>query len=97
MRRSRWKIPFVSLIFFDKKIFKSNHIKVNHRNSTITKAFFKKRISLHSGQVWKTVYPRFVMLGHKLGVYCFTKIFGRAIGQSMALKALRKKEDKKKK
>lgn len=37
------------------------------------------------------------MLGHKLGVYCFSKIFGRAIGHSMALKAKHKKEDKKKK
>lgn len=97
MRRSRWKIPFVSPIFFDRKFFKSNVLKVNHRNSTITRAFLKKRLSLHSGKVWKNVFPRFIMLGHKLGVYCFTKIFGRAIGQSMALKAKRKKEDKKKK
>lgn len=53
MRRSRWKIPFVSLIFFDKKIFKFNEIKTNHRNSTITKAFFKKKISLYSGNIEK--------------------------------------------
>ena len=45
MRRSRWKIPFVSLIFFDKKIFKSNNLKTNNRNSTITKGFFQKRKS----------------------------------------------------
>lgn len=56
MRRSRWKIPFVSLIFFDKKIFKSNNIKINNRNSTITKAFFKKKLSLYSGKFGKRFF-----------------------------------------
>lgn len=53
MRRSRWKLPYVSLIFFDKKFFKSKHIKTNHRNSTITSAFFKKKLSLHAGKYEK--------------------------------------------
>lgn len=97
MKRSSWKLPFVSLIFFDKKKFKSNDVKFNHRNSTITLKFLKKKMSIYSGKIWKTIVPRTIMLGHKLGAYSFTKIFGRAIGQSMALKIIRKKEDKKKK
>lgn len=37
------------------------------------------------------------MIGSKLGEFSITKIFGSAIAYSMALKAQKKKEDKKKK
>jgi ribosomal protein S19 len=37
------------------------------------------------------------MIGLKLGDFSVTKIFGSAIAYSMALKAQKKKEDKKKK
>jgi hypothetical protein len=37
------------------------------------------------------------MLGHKLGVYSFSKIIGSAVARSLALKALQKKKYKKNK
>lgn len=36
-------------------------------------------------------------VGVKARWFCFTKVFGRFVGISMALKAKRKKQDKKKK
>lgn len=100
-KRSSWKLPFVSSIFFDSKFFKSKVrvLKLVNRNSIISLRLLKfvNKVSIYSGKTWKSFYPRSIMLGLKLGEFCFTKIFGRFISLSMSLKAKKKKQDKKKK
>lgn len=100
-KRSSWKLPFVAPIFFDDKIFKSklSVIKLVNRRSIISKRLldFGRKVSIYSGKTWKSFYPRDVMLGLKLGEFCFTKTFGRYVSVSMTIKAKRKRQDKKKK
>ena len=100
-KRSAWKLPFISPIFFNKNIFKTKNkmLKFSQRNGIISKKLINRseRISVYSGKLWKSFYPRSIMLGLKLGEFCFTKIFGRFVAISMAIKAKRKKQDKKKK
>jgi len=70
-KRSAWKLPFVSNIFFDHKIFKfkANNFKLINRGSIIPLKILKsvKKISVYSGKTWKSFNPRAIMLGFKLG------------------------------
>jgi ribosomal protein S19 len=84
-------------VFLSKKFVKSNLFSTYIRNASITKIFIGKRIRLYSGNVRKTFDIRRLMLKNKLGDFSITKIFGSAISISIALKAQRKKEDRKKK
>jgi len=74
-------------------------LKFSQRNSIISRKLLNKggKVSIYSGKTWKSFYPRDVMLGLKLGEFCFTKIFGKFILVNMSLKVKHKKQDKKKK
>lgn len=100
-KRSSWKIPYVAPIFFDEKFIKSksSFLKLWNRRSIISKRLLQygQKVSIYSGKTWKSFYPRDVMLGLKLGEFCFTKVFGRFISLSVTLKAKKKRQDKKKK
>jgi len=101
-KRSSWKLPYVFPIFFDNKFFKSkvsNSFRLFNRSSIISKRLLMLscKISIYSGKTWKSFFPREIMLGLKLGEFCFTKVFGRYISLSTSLKAKMKKQDKKKK
>ena len=95
-KRSSWKLPYVIPIFFDNKFFKSkvsSSFRFFNRSSIISKRLLMLdcKISIYSGKTWKSFNPRPIMLGLKLGEFCFTKIFGRFISLSMSLKAKKKK------
>jgi len=100
-KRSAWKLPFVSNIFFDNKIFnfKASNFKLIKRGSCIPFKLLKcvTKISVYSGKTWKSFNPRAIMLGFKLGEFCFTKVFGKFVALSVTLKSKKKKQDKKKK
>jgi ribosomal protein S19 len=95
--RSIWKIPYVHPLFLTKKFFKSKWFITRVRNITVTRKFRRKMICIHNGRVFIKRRMRLAMRGYKLGAFIMTKIFGRWIAKSMAIKAKRKKQDKKKK
>lgn len=95
--RSGWKLPFINNIFLSNLFFKSSNFITSMRSCTILPHFIGKKIRIYSGRTWKSLIVNKFMVGMKLGEFSISKIFGSAISFSMALKAQRKKEDKKKK
>ena len=87
MKRSVWKVPFVSPNFFSKNFFDElKELKTYSRGSLITEFFLKKKILIYSGKSWVKLLVQKPMLGLKLGEFSITKIMGRAISASMAKK-----------
>lgn len=84
IKRSVWKVPFISPFFF--RIKEMDNIKTFVRNTTISSYFLKKNFLVYSGKNWVKVLIKKVMLGYKIGEFSFTKVFGSAISDSMARK-----------
>jgi len=95
MARSSWKLPYISLIFFQKRFFKNDNINIKQRNSIIPFIFIDKKIkiNIYNG-VWylSTILSNF-MLNFKFGEFAYTK---RSDTQTH-LKKKRKKKTKGKK
>lgn len=87
MKRSVWKIPYVSPCFFSKIFFEEvKELKSFSRNSLITDFFLKKKILIYSGRSWVKLTVQKTMVGLKLGEFSITKIMGSAISASMLKK-----------
>lgn len=87
MKRSVWKVPYVSPFFFSKKKLEENEvIKTYVRRTIITQYIFKKKFLVYSGRLWIRVNIKKPMIGLKLGEFSVTKIMGSAIPISMAKK-----------
>lgn len=87
MKRSVWKIPYVSPCFFSKIFFEElKELKTFSRNSLITDFFLKKKILIYSGRSWVKLTVQKAMVGFKLGEFSITKIMGSAISASMLKK-----------
>lgn len=94
MRRSCWKVPFVSKIFFTKKFAGLGALNTRLRNSTITDIFLEKTLRVYNGAKLKSFQIKADMRGKKLGEFSITKILGDDIFLSKArkLKAKRRKK-----
>lgn len=87
MKRSVWKVPFVSPCFFSQFFFDdTREFKTFSRSSVITDFFLKKKVLIYSGKSWVKLFVQKPMIGFKLGEFSITKIMGRAISASMAKK-----------
>lgn len=95
MCRSRWKVPFVSSIFFSKKFDNVMFFNTRIRNSIITDFFIDKKFRVYNGSKSKSFVIRSYMVGKKLGEFSITKILGSDIALSKVLKAKAKKKKKK--
>ena len=100
MPRSRWKVPFVSKIFFMRKFRESISFNTFDRVSFIGPSFLGKRIRVYTGSKFVSFVVRKAMFGKRLGDFSFSKITGRDIYYSMErkrkAKMMKKKKQKKK-
>lgn len=72
--RSTWKGPFVhSSLLHSIRHSKSSVLKTMSRNSMILPSFLGKTIQIYNGKFFLPLFITDVMLGHKLGEFCFTR------------------------
>lgn len=95
MSRSSWKLPYISLIFFQKRFLTKSLSNIRIRNSIIPSIFIdnKIKICIFNGIWYLSVLMSNNMLGCKFGEFSFTK---RSDTQTH-LKKKRKKKPKGKK
>jgi len=84
MKRSIWKVPYISPLLF--KFKENNNFKSFSSNSYISNFFSKKTILIYSGRHWIKVNIDKAMVGCKMGEFSLSKILGSAISVSMAKK-----------
>lgn len=96
MRRSCWKVPFVSKLFFRKKSLNANALNTRMRNSTITEVLVDKTLRIYNGAKLKSFQIRADMCGKKLGEFSITKVLGEDIIMSKERKVKAKRKSKKK-
>lgn len=94
MRRSCWKVPFVSKFFLRKKHLNLNALNTRMRNSTITEALVDKTLRVYNGAKLKSFHIKSDMCGKKIGEFSITKVLGDDIlvSQARKMKAKRKKK-----
>jgi len=95
MCRSKWKLPYVSYIFFKKDFLDFSQFNTRIRNSCITEAFVDKRFRVYSGSKFLSFVITNGMIGKKLGEFSISKILGRNVYLSKARKQKAKKKKKK--
>lgn len=95
MRRSCWKVPFVSRFFFSAKFKELGALNTRIRNSTITDIFVDKTLRVYNGAKLRSFYVRGDMRGKKMGEFSITKVLGDDILLSKARKLKAKKRKKK--
>jgi len=84
MKRSIWKVPFISPEFLLLKA--DRDVSSYSRNSFISHFFLKKKISIYMGSHFRGFTIEKPMLGCKTGEFSRTKILGSAISESMEKK-----------
>lgn len=72
MSRSKWKGPYVDLLFSDGK-GTENGLKINTRTSTILPIFLGRILEIHNGVKYIPVKITASMIGHKFGEFVSTK------------------------
>jgi ribosomal protein S19 len=78
MLRSAWKLPYISLLFFQKRFLKSNSFileKIHLRNSIIPTIFMDNRIkiNIYNGIWYLSINLTNMMIGCKFGEFSYTK------------------------
>lgn len=94
MRRSCWKVPFVSKIFFTSRFQSLRALNTRVRNSTITGIFIDKTLRVYNGMKLRSFFIRGDMRGKKIGEFSITKILGDDILLSKERKLKAKKRKK---
>jgi len=92
MSRSIWKLPYISLLFFQNRYLKGNIEKIRIRNSIIPSIFMEKRIKIlvFNGIWYLSVLLSNNMQNCKFGEFSYTKRSDR----QTHLKQKRKKKPK---
>ena len=75
MTRSSWKLPYISLLFFQNRILKNNLLNIRLRNSLIPIKLINKKIKIciFNGNWYLSIILTESMLGKKFGEFSFTK------------------------
>lgn len=75
MLRSAWKLPYISLLFFQNRFLKGKVEKVRIRNSIIPSIFMENRIKIYvfNGIWYLSVNVSNMMMGSKFGEFSYTK------------------------
>jgi len=77
MARSIWKLPYISLLFFQNRFLKNGDIirNIRIRNSLIPSLFMDSRIKLHvfNGIWYISLNLSHLMIGCKFGEFSYTK------------------------
>ena len=87
MKRSAWRLPYISTSVFKKK--NKKFISLKKRNSTIPYTYIDKKIQLYNGIWLKTFHITASMVGLKFGEFSITK---RLDGQSHIKRKSKKKK-----
>lgn len=97
MKRSGWKLPFFKSFFLtDKFRYGKVDFSTTDRSSTILGFFVRKKILIHSGKKFISIFVTKPMIGHKLGEFSLTKIRGVAVTESLIKKGKLKRKQKEK-
>jgi len=70
MSRSKWKGPFISIHSLNKE---KKLKKFWARNDTIASNCINKKVMVHNGQKFISVFINSLKLGLKYGEFCFTR------------------------
>jgi len=81
-KRSKWKVPYMSNIYFSKFFFEKKIFFSWKRNVVISNFFLNKRFRIHNGIWLLSCYVKTNMVGHKIGEFSITKKLGRDIHQN---------------
>jgi ribosomal protein S19 len=75
MSRSVWKLPYISLLFFQNRFLKGSVEKIRIRNSIIPSIFMDNRIKIYvfNGIWYLSVNISNMMMGCKFGEFSYTK------------------------
>ena len=75
MLRSAWKLPYISLLFFQNRFLKGKVEKVRIRNSIIPSIFMEYRIKIYvfNGIWYLSINVSNMMMGSKFGEFSYTK------------------------
>jgi len=75
MLRSAWKLPYISLLFFQNRFLKGKVEKVRIRNSIIPSIFMENRIKIYvfNGIWYLSINVSNMMMGSKFGEFSYTK------------------------
>lgn len=90
-KRSNWKVPYILKLFLKPETLKKKVIYVRKRNSIIPSNYINKRLRIHNGSWYSTVFVNPKMLGFKLGEFSFS----RRVGTQKHLKEKRRKKGSK--
>lgn len=73
MSRSKWKIPYISNIFFTLFSNKKQIFNVWTRNSVISPILVNRSFRVHNGVWFLTISINLNMVGYKFGEFSITK------------------------
>jgi ribosomal protein S19 len=75
MLRSAWKLPYISLLFFQNRFLKNSIEKIRIRNSIIPSIFMdnRKKIYVFNGIWYLSINISNIMMGCKFGEFSYTK------------------------
>jgi len=75
MSRSAWKLPYISLLFFQNRFLKGSMEKIRIRNSIIPSIFMENRIKIYvfNGIWYLSVNISNMMMRCKFGEFSYTK------------------------
>ena len=75
MSRSKWKGPYLNILFNIKKINVNKKISfiTVKRNSVITPKFLGLTFKIHNGKNFNELTVNDSMIGHKFGEFAFTR------------------------
>jgi ribosomal protein S19 len=95
MTRSSWKLPYISLLFFQNKLFNKPSLNLRLRNSLIPINIINKKIKIciFNGIWYISIQLKDSMLNCKFGEFSFTK---RSDTQTHLKKKVKKKPKGKK-
>jgi len=75
MLRAKWKLPYISLLFFQNRFLSGSIEKIRIRNSIIPAIFMENRIKIYvfNGIWYLSVNISNMMMGCKFGEFSYTK------------------------
>jgi ribosomal protein S19 len=93
MTRSSWKLPYISLIFFQNRFFIKDLLNIRLRNSLIPLNLINKKIKIcvFNGIWYLSILMTSNMIGHKFGEFSFSK---RSDTQTHLKRKVKKKSKK---
>lgn len=77
MVRSKWKLPYMSKIFFSNHFLNNSDPVIWHRNVAVSSSFVDKKCTVYNGIWFLSLNVTDEMIGQKFGEFCATKTINK--------------------